>query len=323
MTGAAPGRVSRWLLPALIALPFAVAVVVDAVRVIRRPPAVDRALLELSALRFDPADPVFDMRPRPAGVDEPWERPGFSLSSGWGQVAGEGRWTAGVPVALRFDLGSGGQRVLLVEARADRRARDPVLLAASMNGVDCGRSELGRRMRVCRYALPEGAATPGPNQLELRLVDARTGEDARDRTALMRRFAVAGDGPASFDELVTPPPLTIDRERGTVLIQRAGRFVAPFSTPRSGSVLSGRLRFRNPGDEAWCRVIVARRYAAPDRFDVVSERTLRSARSHTVKIRQELRDREEPVALIVDVSPAAAAGGVLLEELTVGVGPRR
>jgi hypothetical protein len=323
MAGTAPGRVARWLLPALIALPFAAAVAVDVVRVVRRPPAVDRPLLELSVLRFEPADPVFDLRPPHRGAGETWERPEHSLASGWGQVAAEGRWTAGASASLEVDLSQGGQRVLLVEARADRRARDPVLLATSLNGVDCGRSELGRRLGVCRFTLPADAARPGANQLELELVDARTGEEARGRTALIRRVALAGDGPASFDELVTPPPLTIDRERGTVLIQRAGRFVAPFSTPRSGSVLSGRLRFRNPGDEAWCRVIVARCYAAPDRFDVVSERTLRSARSHTVKIRQELRDREEPVALIVDVSPAAAAGGVLLEELTVGVGPKR
>jgi hypothetical protein len=323
MTGTAPVRVARWLLPALIAVPFAVAVVVDVVRVIRRPPAVDRPLLELGALRFEPVDPVFDLRPRAADAGEPWERPEHSLASGWGQAAVEGRWTAVASAALEVDLSQGGQRVLLVEARADRRARDPVLLAASMNGVDCGRSELGRRLGVCRFALAEGVARPRANQLELKLVDARTGEDARGRTALIRRLAFASDGPAAFDELVTPPPLAIERERGTVLIQRAGRMVASFSTPRSGSVLSGRLRFRNPDDEAWCRVIVARRYAGPDRFDVVSERTLRAARSHTVKIRQELRDREEPIALIVDVSPAAAVGGVMLEELTVAVGPKR
>jgi hypothetical protein len=197
------------------------------------------------------------------------------------------------------------------------------VLAAAVNGVDCGRAPLGRRLAACRFVLAEGVAVPRANKVELKLVDARTGQEARGRTALIRRLALAGDEAAAFDELVKPPPLAIDRERGTVLIQRAGRFVAPFSTPRSGSVLSGRLRFRSPDDEAWCRVIVARRYAAPDRFDVVSERTLRAARSHTVKIRQELRDREEPVALIVDVSPAAAVGGVLLDELRVEVGPKR
>lgn len=323
MAGTAPGRVARWLLPALIALPFAAAVVVDVVRVVRRPPAVDRPLLELSVLRFEPADPVFDLRARAAGAGEKWERPEHSLASGWGQAAAEGTWTAGASAALEVDLSQGGQRVLLVEARADRRARDPLLLAASMNGVDCGRSELGRRLGVCRFSLPEGAARPGPSQLVLRLVDARTGEEARGRTALIRRVALAGDGLAVFDELVTQPPLAIDYVRGTILIQRAGRLVASFSTPRSGSVLSGRLRFRSPGDEAWCRVVVARRYAAPDRFDVVSERTLHAARSHTVKIRQQLRDREEPAALIVDVSPAAAAGGVVLEELKVEVSPKR
>lgn len=323
MTGTAPGRVARRLLPALIALPFAVAVVVDVVRVIRRPPAVDRPLLEISAVHFDPADPVFDLRSRPTGGGGGYTRPGFDLVSGWGQVTREGQWTAAAEATLRLDLGHGGQRALLVEARADRRARGPVLLAASMNGVDCGRSELGRRLGVCRFALAEDVARPRANQLELKLIDARTGEEARGRTALVKRLALAGDGAAAVNELVTPQPLAIDHERGTVLIQRAGRMVASFSTPRSGSVLSGRLRFRNPDDEAWCRVIVARRYAGPDRFDLVSERTLRAARSHTVKIRQELRDREEPVALIVDVSPAAAVGGVVLEELTVEVGPKR
>jgi hypothetical protein len=304
-------------------MPFAVAVVVDVVRVIRRPPAVDRPLLEISAVHFDPADPVFDLRCRPTGGGDGYTLPGFDLVSGWAQVTHEGQWTAAAEARLRLDLGHGGQRTLLVEARADRRARGPVLLAASMNGVECGRSELGRRLGVCRFALAEGVARPRANQLELKLIDARTGEEARGRTALVKGLAVAGDGAAAVNELVTPPPLGIYHERGAVLIQRAGRMVATFETPRSGSVLSGRLRFRNPDDEAWCRVIIARRYAGPDRFDVVSERTLRAARSHTVKIRQELRDREEPVALIVDVSPAAAAGGVVLEELTVEAGPKR
>ncbi len=68
---------------------------------------------------------------------------------------------------------------------------------------------------------------------------------------------------------------------------------------------------------------MARRYSGPDRYDVVSERTLRAERSPTARIRQELRDRQEPVALIVDVNPAAAAGGVVLDQLRVEVDRRR
>jgi len=323
MSEARPGRVPRWLLPVVIGLPFVAAVVIDVVRVLTAEPARDRDLLEVSALRFDPADPVFDLRRDPAGGDAPWAGPGFTLESGWGQAAAEGRWTASAEAVLRLELGRAGQRVLLVDGRVDRGERNPALLAAAVNGVDCGRARLERRLAACRFALPEGAVRPGSNQVELEVVDARTGQQARGRTALIRRLALAVEGTAAFDELVAPPPLVVDRARGTILIRRSGRLAAPFSTLVSGSVLSGRVTFRAPAGDAWCRVTVARRYSGPDRFDVVSERTLRAERSPTGRIRQELRDRQEPVALIVDVNPAAAAGGVVLEELRVEVDRRR
>jgi len=323
MSEARPWRVPRWVLPAVIALPFAAAVVIDVVRVLTAEPARARDLLEISALRFDPADPVFDLRRDPPGGDEPWSGPGFTLESGWGQAADEGRWTAAAVAVLRLEAGDGGQRVLLVDARADRGERVPVLLAAAVNGADCGRARLERHLVACRFELPEGVVRPGSNRVELEVIDPRTDRAARDRTALIRRVALAGTGAASFDQLVAQPPPVIDRTRGTVLIRRSGRLTAPFSTLVSGSVLSGRVTFRAPAGDAWCRVTVARRYSGPDRFDVVSERTLRAERSPTARIRQELRDRQEPVALIVDVSPAAAAGGVVLEELKVEVGPKR
>ena len=317
------GRVPRWVLPALIALPFAAAVVVDVVRVLTAEPARDRDLLEVSALRFDPADPVFDLRSDPPGGDEPWSGPGFTLESGWGQAADEGRWTAAAAAALRLEAGRGGQRVLLVDGRADRGERVPVLLAAAVNGADCGRARLDRQLAACRFELPEGVVRSGSNRVELEVVDPRTGREARGRTALIRRLALAGVGAASFDDLVAQPPLVVDRERGSVLIRRAGRVTAPFSTQVSGSVLTGRVTFRAPAADASCRVTVARRYSGPDRYDVVSERTLRPERSPTARFRQELRDRQEPVALIVDVDLAAAAGGVVLDQLRVEVDSKR
>jgi len=317
------GRVPRWVLPAVIALPFAAAVVIDVVRVLTAEPARDRDLLEVSALRFDPADPVFDLRRDPPGGDEPWSGPGFALESGWGQAADEGRWTATAAAVLRLEAGRGGQLVLLVEGRADRGERVPVLLAAAVNGADCGRARLERHLATCRFALPAGVVLPGVNTVELEVVDARTGRAAAGRTALIRRLALAGAGTASFDDLTAQPPLVVDRARGSILIRRAGRVTAPFSTLVSGSVLSGRVTFRAPAGDASCRVTVARRYSGPDRYDVVSERTLRAEKSPTVRIRQELRDRQEPIALIVDVNPAAAAGGVVLDQLRVEVSSKR
>jgi hypothetical protein len=317
------GRVPRWLLPAVIALPFAAAVVIDAVRVLTAEPARARNLLEVSALRFDPADPVFDLRRDPPGGDEPWSGPGFTLESGWGQAVDEGRWTAAAAAVLRLEAGRGGQRVLLVDGRADRGERVPILLAAAVNGADCGRARLERQLAACRFELPEGVVRSGSNRVELEVVDQRTGREARGRTALIRRLALAGVGTASFDDLVAQPPLVVDRERGSILVRRAGRVTAPFSTQVSGSVLTGRVTFRAPAGDASCRVTVARRYSGPDRYDVVSERTLRPERSPTARFRQELRDRQEPVALIVDVNPAAAAGGVVLDQLRVEVGSKR
>jgi hypothetical protein len=323
MAERAPGRIARWLLPALIALPFVAAVVVDVVRVARRPPAVDRPLLEISSLRFDPAEPVFDLRGDAPGSGQGVAGPGFDLGSGWGQVTPEGRWTAAAAATLRLDLGHGGQRVLLVDGRADRGERVPVLLSVAVNGVDCGRARLERHRAVCRFALPEGVGRPGANEVDLELIDAGTGRAAEGRTALIRRLGLAAESAIAFDAIELQPALLVDREQGSVLIRRAGRFVASFSTPRSGSALSGRLRFREPDEAAWCRVVITRRYAGPERFDIVSERTLHASRSRTAKIRQELTDRQEPVALIVEVSPAAAAGGVLLDELNVEVSPKR
>ncbi len=224
---------------------------------------------------------------------------------------------------LRLDPGRGGQRVLLVDGRADRGERVPVVLAAAVNGADCGRARLERRLAACRFELPEGVVRPGSNQVVLKVVNARTGRAAGGRTALIRRLALAGAEIASFDTLMAQPPLVVDHERGSIVVRSAGRLIASFANPVSGSVLSGRVTFRDPAGDAWCRVTVARRYSGPDRFDVVSERTLRAERSPTARIRQVLRDRQEPVALIVDVNPAAAVGGVVLEELRVDVDPKR
>jgi hypothetical protein len=323
MSEARARRSTRWLLPAVIALPFVAAVVVDVARVLTAEPARDRDLLEISALRFDPADPVFDLRRDPVAAEEAWAGPGYALVSGWGQAVVEGRWTAAGEAQLRLEAGAGGQRVLLVEGRADRGERVPILLAAAVNGVDCGRARLERHLAVCRYALPEGAVRPGANSVELEVVDARTARAAPGRTALIRRRALTSEGAASFAELAALPPLVVDRSQGTVLVRRAGRLTAPFSPLVSGSVLSGHVTFRAPTGDAWCRVTVARRYSGPERFDVVSERMLRPGRSPTASFRQELRDRQEPVALIVDVNPAAAAGGVVLDELRVAVDRRR
>jgi hypothetical protein len=157
----------------------------------------------------------------------------------------------------------------------------------------------------------------GPDTVELRVVTGPDGKPAAGRAVLVRRIAVAGTQSAGFDELVAERPVAVDRDRGMVAIRRPGRLVASFTTNSSGRVLSCRIRFVRPQSPAGVRVVVGRRYEGPERFDVISARTLVASRPRTARIRQELQDRGESCALLVDVDRAAAEGGVVLSDLRV------
>ena len=244
-------------------------------RVIRRPPAVDRSLLELSALRFEPVDPVFDLRlarrrRRAVGAAGALTGVGMGAGRGRGQVD---RRRLGGPRCRPVAGGAAGA------ARGGAR-RPAGAESGSARGVDERRRlwAVGARSpaRVCRFALAEGVARPRANQLELKLVDAWTGEDARGRTALIRRLAFASDGPAAFDELrhtatsrdrarARHGPDRARRPDGRVLLDAAERERAlgspPFSQPgrrgvvprcrcpalrRAGSIRRGSERTRAP-----------------------------------------------------------------------------
>jgi len=304
----------------LIAFPFVVALAFDVVRMVTAVPAPDLEVLEVGELRFEPEDPVFDLRVRAASDPRGWSEPDFALGPGWGETGPEGSWTARAPATLELSLAGSRQRVLFVEARVDRRREGTPALAVAVNGVDCGQATLSRRIEPLRFLLPDGAMEGGLDTVELRVVDP-AGRPADDRTVLVRRVVVAGTTSVSFDELVAGPPLSIDRDRGTVSIRRPGRLVASFTTNSSGSELSCRIRFVKPRSRARVRVVVARRFEGPDRFDVISAKPLTASRPRTARIRQELTDRGESCALLVEVDRAAAEGGVVLSDLRVVAKP--
>jgi hypothetical protein len=312
----------RWVLPAVLAFPFAVAIAVDVVRMVVADRAAGLDLLAVSELRFEPAEPVFDLRRIDGGKAAAWSEPGFVLASGWGEVGAAGAWTAGSVAELELEVAGQDHRALLVEARADRSHGGPLALSVRVNGAECGRETLPRRFEALRFALPDGALRAGFNTVEMGLFDRAGRGPLEGRTALVRRVVVAGADATSFEELVTGRSLAIDRGRGTVLIRRAGRLVVPFTTTASGSVVGLRAVFREPGPQALCRVVFVRRFEGPDRFDVISRRTLTATRRPAARVRQDLRDRGEPCAVLIEVNRDAAAGGVAVSELLVETRPR-
>lgn len=323
MSGGTRRRLPRWVLPALIALPFVAAAVFDLARRVVAEPAPDLDLIQSSDLRFEPLDPVFDLRaPNPSGATA-WTEPSILTTSGWAAVTPAGSRMAGNTATLEVEVGAGSHRVLFVEARGDRRAVPVIALSVRANGIDCGRAALAPGFEALRFTLPAGAVEPGRNVLELRILDSTDGRSAEGRAVVVRRIALSAEHEAAFAGLVATSALVVNRERGLVLVHRPGRLVAPFTTRTSGSLLRCRVRFRDPTAQSQCRVIVARRYAGPDRYDVVSDRTVIPSRKRGARIRQELRDRGERGALIVEVNREAAEGGLLLTELRVESRPKR
>ena len=315
MSGARGRRGTRWILPVLIALPFVVAVTYDLVRALRTAPPADLSLLASSELRFEPAEPVFELGE--ARRHAAWSEPPPRLSSGWGETVEKGSWTAGHVATVEIELADAGGGALFVEARADRRRRQPVALVLAVNGLDCGTVRLRRRFEPLRFELPAGTLRRGPNLISLRIVRRPGGEPAEGRTLLVRRLVVTGADRRNIGELLSEPPLVVDHERETVAIRQAGRLILPFETPSSASVVSLKLRLSGPRPSGRCRVVVARRFVSPEQYDIVGERELDGTLSRRVRLRQRIESRGESSAVIVEVDPAAAAAGVVLSELRV------
>jgi hypothetical protein len=107
------------------------------------------------------------------------------------------------------------------------------------------------------------------------------------------------------------------------VVRVEGRLIVPFEVPASGTSLELRYRFKKPDPDARVRMVVARRYAGPDRYDVARGVTVNASKRPTGRLRQVLRDRGESSALLVMVNAAAARGGFVIVEPRIVVRPGR
>jgi hypothetical protein len=314
----------RWLLPVLLALPFAVVAVTDLYRVlVRHPPEGVSLLASVDSIQFEPTATVVDLRgdrPRALAASRHWS---FELGPGWGELSPQGRWSESDRFEVVWTVPAGGQTALFIEGRIDRNQPRGSTLAVAVNGRHAGNVPLSRAITSHTLLLADAPLYAGDNRMELRIVDPRTGAGEESRTALVRRLAVAQDDSEGFPVPSQRAPLRFAADRRSVVVRVEGRLIVPFDVPASGTSLELRYRFEDPDPEARVRVVVARRYAGPNRYDVAQGVTLNASERRAGRLRQVLRDRGESSALLVMVNAAAARGGFVIVEPRILARPPR
>ncbi len=314
----------RWILPALLALPFVVVAVIDVYRTAARRSLEDVVLLSADPpFEFEPTGLVADFRSQPPGSTGKVGEVQVDFGSGWGDTVSHGRWTAGPRFDLGMALPAGGQTALYIEGRVDRNQDHGSRLMLTIDGREAGGVDLGRKIELRLLSVPAGLLHGGDNRLEFRLGNPSKDHSDVGRTALIKRLAVAADDSGGFPAQPPHRPARLTADGRSVVVTGEGRLTLPFEVPVSGSVLNFRFKFRSPEPGARCRVVVARRYSNPERFDVVREKTIAAGGRGAGRFRQVLRDRGESSALFVFVNAAAARGGFVLRDPTIIIRPNK
>lgn len=312
----------HWIIPALLALPFVVAVSYDLYRAgsAGDVEAVDLLAGGAEGLVFVSSDLVLDLRAKPPDPEQD-HRVAPNLDAGWGEATPQGRWTAGNRAVLGWTSATDRQRAMFLEARVSRTPEPAPRLLVAVNGRSCGVVKVTEKMDIYLVEFEAGQIRVGYNTLELKLVGQESTAGVAGRKVLLRRIGFAADATGGFPTPSKRPPLLMDPKARSIIVRRPGRLTLPFKVSAGGSSLSLRYRFRDPEPNAEARVVVGRRYVSPDRFDAMREWTLRPDQKVAGRLRQTLRDRGETGVLFVDVNSAAADGGFVLRDPLLEVVP--
>jgi hypothetical protein len=306
----------RWIIPAALALPFVLVVVADVAERITQPSSVDLDLLgaQRGAIRFHELERVVDLRRKPGRAHQR-DSHGLRLAEGWGEATPQGTWTASNRATLVWDLDIALRRVLWIEGRVDRRKGAAPDLRVVVNGAARGAIHLSEKVSSMRFDSAGRALAPGRNEIRLELVGPDSAAPAKDRTLLLQRLALTGEGANGIPSPDGRAPVAVNLDAGTLTVRRPGRLMLPFQLPMAGCELRFRYRFRGPRPDGRADVVVGRRFTEPGQFREVRSLTLDSGQKASGRFRQILHDRFEPNVLILDVNEAAAQRGLVIKDL--------
>lgn len=232
-------------LPLLIAFVFVAVGVVDLVQTLREVEPPPPVVLEPGSVQYQPWEPVIDLRdgsretgvellPVPVLTGPLWSPPGPS-----------GVWLLGDGGEIGFDLFRGGQRVMVFEGRPAAGKRPVRSVGVSVNGVDCGISELRQGWQRWRTTVPDGALRAGVNQVIFRVPDRR--QALRPRRALQLRLIELRLEEEDVEDRSSTEPVTVDFGAQRLVLRSPGVFEAQFTVDDRVDALRTKYRFRGPG----------------------------------------------------------------------------
>jgi hypothetical protein len=286
----------------LITLFIAVAVA-DILRTVREVPPPPPQLLGAAVLRYEPVEPVVDLRLQPADpVVEVLPSPRLAAGQ-WSAPSARGVWANGPASGLEIDLAVGGYRVLVVDCLPARGNPGLGSVRIRINGADCGKLELREGFERRRVALPVEALHSGTNAIVFEFPDLGAAKKSR-RALLLRRFGLFFDESAGVDEIDAPPPVTVNVSSATVIVRRSGTVELPFSLDDRTDALQ--MRYRFPSDIGRAEVEVLKRGGEGPAGEVILQQSVTSGRERAGRVRVPLHGRrgEFVFRLRADFKPA-------------------
>ncbi len=271
----------------LIALFIAVAVA-DILRTVREVPPPPPQLLGASALRYEPVEPVVDLRLQPADpVVEVFPLPRLAAGQ-WSAPSTRGVWANGPAAGLEIDLAVGGHRVLILDSLRARGNPASGSVRIRINGADCGELELREGFERRRLTLPVDALHSGTNAIVFEFPDM-SGAKKPQRALLVRRFGLFFDESAGIDEIDGPAPVSVNVTSATVTLRRSGTVDLPFSLDDRTDALQ--MRYRFPSDIGRAEVEVLKRVGEEPAGEVILRQSVSSLDGRAGRMRVPLHGR--------------------------------
>lgn len=288
-------------LPLLIAFVFAAVGVVDLVQTLREEEPPPPAVLRPGSVQYEPWEPVIDLRGGSRETDVRLLPVPVLIGPLWSPADPSGVWLLGDGAEIGLDLLQGGQRIIIFEGRPAAGKRPVRSVGVSINGVDCGTSDLRRGWQRWRVTVPDGALGAGANQIVFRVADREMVRKPRRALQLRQielRLAEGSDADRSSSQ-----PVSVDFESQRLTLRAPGVFEARFTVDDRVDALRMRYRFRSPGGSG--EMTVSRPQGGGIGRDAPMRRELNPSAEGVERIRVPLHGRRGEFVFRVQVEPSA------------------
>lgn len=288
----------------LLALPFALTVLVHGIDRWFEARRGEGDLLGRAAIRFEPRDRLLRMARLEPGVSHD----GAALGSGWGERSGGGRRIAADSAEVLVRLPERSARWLLVEARRVGRGRAADRLELQAGGWSLGAVSLEQKWRVQRVEVPGQALPRGLNTLKLMSTAAAPVE--------VRALGFASRADMDLEDLAEPSRLQLKAREGWVGVSHPGRLVIELPA----APVPGRIRVKTRFGTADGRTpqgtarLVLSVFTGSGSTSVLSEQRVDASRAMWSRFTLEA-PTTEPTRLVVNVGDLGPTESFRIETL--------